>query len=450
VKRDDGGAGAQARGPVPGQRFDGAQPGDNRPAGDGSNVIDPGSSQPPENSQPVDGKAVDRRPDDRRAEDQQPRGKGHSRPPRRNADQLRNGDGHIYAALDLGTNNCRLLVAHPTRRAFRVVDAFSRIVRLGEGVTHSGRLADDAMRRAVDALSVCRDKMLARGVTRSRLIATEACRIAENGEDFLSRVREKTGLELEIVNQETEARLAVSGCASLVDQDARGVIVFDIGGGSTELVLLDSGDRGFRSPFTVQRHVAAWTSLPIGVVTLSERFGGGEIDRPRFEEMVAYVTGALEPFAADVGRQTRFDETTVHLLGTSGTVTTICGVHLGLDRYDRRRVDGTWMQRDDVIRVTDELLDMGHDRRVANPCIGLDRADLVLAGCAIFEAIRRLWPCDRVRVADRGLREGMLLTLMADDGVWRRGGRRHRSGRRSPRDGRRKGDRPNAQYGKRP
>jgi len=342
-------------------------------------------------------------------------------------------DGHVYAALDLGTNNCRLLVAQPTRRAFRVVDAFSRIVRLGEGVTHSGRLADDAMKRAVDALAVCRDKMVARGVTRSRLIATEACRIADNGEDFIARVHEATGLELEIVNRETEARLAVSGCASLVDPLAHSAIVFDIGGGSTELVLLKSGDSGFRSPFNVQNNVAAWTSLPVGVVTISEKFGGRDVDRPLFEQMVAFVRDALGPFAEEVGRLSEFDESRVHLLGTSGTVTTICGVHLGLDRYDRRRVDGAWMRRDDVIRVTDELLSMDYHQRVGNPCIGADRADLVLAGCAIFEAIRRIWPCDRVRVADRGLREGMLLTLMSDDGVWRRG---RRGGRRRGRGGR--------------
>lgn len=335
-------------------------------------------------------------------------------------------DSHVYAALDLGTNNCRLLVAEPTRRAFRVIDAFSRIVRLGEGISRSGRLADDAMNRAVDALAVCRDKMNARGVTRQRLIATEACRIAENGEEFLVRVRERTGIELEIVNRETEARLAVSGCASLVDPEADSVIVFDIGGGSTELVLLASEGRGFRSPFTVQRQVAAWTSLPIGVVTISEKFGGRDVDRQLFEAMVEHVRQALLPFAENVARLSRFDESTVHLLGTSGTVTTICGVHLGLDRYDRRRVDGAWMRREDVVRVTGELLAMDFEARVGNPCIGADRADLVLAGCAIFEAIRRLWPCERIRVADRGLREGMLLTLMADDGVWRRGGRRGR------------------------
>jgi len=353
---------------------------------------------------------------------------GSRRPRRRPADKQRQ-NGNVYAALDLGTNNCRLLVAQPTRRAFRVVDAFSRIVRLGEGVTHSRRLSDGAIERAVEALGVCRDKMRARGVTRRRLIATEACRIAENGEAFLTRVREATGLDLEIVNRETEARLAVAGCATLVDQAASGVIVFDIGGGSTELVLLTPGERGFRNAFSVQKHVSAWTSLPIGVVTLSERFGGGEIDRPMFEAMVAHVIDCLDPFARKVAARTAFHSQKVHLLGTSGTVTTICGVHLGLDRYDRRRVDGTWMGHDDVIRVTDDLLAMSHSERVDNPCIGTDRADLVLSGCAILEGIRRLWPCDRVRVADRGLREGMLLTLMADDGVWRRGGRSRNGGR---------------------
>ncbi|MFC3135241.1 Ppx/GppA phosphatase family protein [Microbaculum marinum] len=405
MEQDDGGVDAQVRGPTAGPRYRGDTPA--AQASGGKAAV-------------VSGQERELRP------------QGGARPSSHAARRADPGHGRVYAALDLGTNNCRLLVAQPTRRAFRVVDAFSRIVRLGEGVTHSGRLADDAMKRAIDALVICRDKMVARGVTRSRLIATQACRMADNGADFLQRVREATGLELEIVDQETEARLAVSGCASLVDQAARGVVVFDIGGGSTELILLDSGERGFKSPFTVQRHVSAWTSLPIGVVTLSEVFGGKDVDRPLFEKMVKHVQAALEPFAADVAARINFNEKELHLLGTSGTVTTICGVHLGLDRYDRRRVDGTWMRRDDVVRVTDDLLSMGHAERVANPCIGADRADLVLAGCAIFEAIRRLWPCDRVRVADRGLREGMLLTLMAGDGVWRRSGRRHRSMYRNP------------------
>jgi exopolyphosphatase / guanosine-5'-triphosphate,3'-diphosphate pyrophosphatase len=354
------------------------------------------------------------------------RSRGHGR-----FDRGADCDGPFYAALDLGTNNCRLLVAHPTRRAFRVVDSFSRIVRLGEGVSRQGRLGEEAMHRAVEALAVCREKIVSRRVVRRRLIATEACRIAENGEEFIERVRERTGMELEIVSRETEARLAVSGCASLVDPDARGVIVFDIGGGSTELIWLDFGEERWPGALNVQRHVSAWASLPLGVVTIAERFGGREVTRLLFEEMCDFVRTELATFPGRDAMSAALASGRVHLLGTSGTVTTICGVHLGLDRYDRRRVDGTWMRDTDVVGVTDRLIAMSYDERVGNPCIGADRADLVLAGCAIFEAIRREWPCERIRVADRGLREGILLTLMAQDGVWRR--QRRHPGMNAPR-----------------
>lgn len=324
----------------------------------------------------------------------------------------------LYAALDLGTNNCRLLVAEPQRHGFRVVDAFSRIVRLGEGISHSGRLSEAAQDRALEALRICRAKLDLRGVERARLVATEACRIADNGSHFLERVYEETGLELEIVSRETEARLAVAGCASLVDWQSDGVILFDIGGGSSELVWLDLA-RGERTG-DLTRHIRAWTSLPVGVVTLSERHGGVFVDETVFEAMVGHVDDLLETFDQNGELERALGEGRFHMLGTSGTVTTLAGVHLGLKRYDRRRVDGTWLDDDDVSRMIDHLVGLSFDERVANPCIGSDRADLVLAGCAILEAIRRRWPCRRLRVADRGLREGILTELMAADGMWRR------------------------------
>ncbi len=324
-------------------------------------------------------------------------------------------DEDLYAALDLGTNNCRLLVAQPGRPGqFRVVDAFSRIVRLGEGLAASGRLSEEAMDRAVEALRICAAKIRNRDIRRMRLIATEACRAADNGESFLERVTAETGLELEIINRETEARLAVSGCSSLVGREARSVVLFDIGGGSSEIAVLDiHGQRSSR----LAHHITHWTSLPVGVVTLSERHGGQNVTPEVFAAMVDEVEGMLARFDCP---PVRTGGDGFYLIGTSGTVTTLAGVHLNLPRYDRRQVDGLWLSDPDVSAMQAKLLSWNFAERAANACIGPDRADLVLAGCAILEAIRRRWPSERMRVADRGLREGLLTDMMADDGVWSR------------------------------
>ncbi len=326
----------------------------------------------------------------------------------------------LYAALDLGTNNCRLLIAQPTRPGqFRVVDAFSRIVRLGEGLAATGRLSEDAMDRAVEALRICASKLAGREIRRMRLIATEACRAAENGEVFLERVTAETGLNLEIINRETEARLAVSGCSSLVGREARSVVLFDIGGGSSEIAVIKIGDN--RSS-RLANHITHWTSLPVGVVTLSERHGGRDVTPDIFEAMTREVEGMLARFdCPDLPAGPDGFPQDFHLIGTSGTVTTLAGVHLDLPRYDRRKVDGVWLSDAEVTAMQSKLLSWDYAGRAANPCIGPDRADLVLAGCAILEAIRRRWPSSRMRVADRGLREGLLTDMMADDGVWRRG-----------------------------
>ncbi|WP_192257033.1 Ppx/GppA phosphatase family protein [Mesorhizobium silamurunense] len=325
----------------------------------------------------------------------------------------------VFAALDLGTNNCRLLVAVPGRHGqFRVIDAFSRIVRLGEGLSASGRLGQAAMDRAVEALKICGEKLRNRKIRKARLIATEACRSAENGVEFLERVQREAGLKLEIIDRQTEARLAVSGCGSLVERDTRGVVLFDIGGGSSEIALIDL-TRGQRSP-RLANHIVSWTSLPVGVVSLAERFGGRTVTRETFTAMVDDVAVRLKAFDGRDRLAHVLASPQFHLLGTSGTVTTLAGVHLDLERYDRRRVDGLWMDRQSVDRMVEKLIGWDFQQRVANPCIGADRADLVLAGCAILEAIRGVWPSERLRVADRGLREGILSELMADDGAWRR------------------------------
>lgn len=319
--------------------------------------------------------------------------------------------GPFYAALDLGTNNCRLLVAEPRGDTFKVVDSFSRIVRLGEGLTQTGRLRKDAMNRTIAALRICRSKITSRDVTGVRMIATEACRQAENGEFFLARVRNELGLELEVIDRRTEAQLAVAGCRTLLDPETDGALLFDIGGGSSEIVWLDR-----RKTRRQRGLIRAWVSLPIGVVTLAERHGGVDVDHHDFENMVADVREAFGAFHARYALAAAIAKRNFHFLGTSGTVTTLAGVHLNLQRYERRFVDGLWMEDDEIERMMVKIRSMDYQARAANPCIGRERADLVLAGCAIFEAIRREWPCQRLRVADRGLREGILVQLMRADG----------------------------------
>jgi exopolyphosphatase/guanosine-5'-triphosphate,3'-diphosphate pyrophosphatase len=324
--------------------------------------------------------------------------------------------GCAYAALDLGTNNCRLLIAEPSRHGFRVVDAFSRIVRLGEGLAASEQLNALAIERTIEALRVCRDKMRYKGVRRARLIATEACRAARNGGTFVERVQDEIGLDLEIVDRRTEAYLAVTGCAALADPAAHSVVIFDIGGGSTEIAWLDGRAK---SPMADPcKRIRAWDSLPVGVVTVAERHGGVTVTRESFERMVDEVAVLLEPF--QIAASTASVAPGFHLLGTSGTVTTLGGIFLDLPRYDRRRVDGLWMADHEIDDVVDQLVDLNYSERATHPCIGRDRADLVLAGCAILEAIRRAFPSPRLRIADRGLREGILMNLMREDGVWRR------------------------------
>lgn len=328
-----------------------------------------------------------------------------------------------YAALDLGTNNCRLLVARPAPRGFKVIDAFSRIIRLGEGVSTSGRLSQEAIERTLEALKICAAKMRRHHVQRAGLIATEACRLAENAPEFLAQVLEETDLDIKIVSREAEARLAVSGCASLIDGNCDLALVFDIGGGSSELIWLDlrrkrPGNGGRIDRLEMQDCIAAWTSLPVGVVTLAERYGGKNVDAGIFDAMVRHVGSLLEPFEPARRLRDGMGQLNSHLLGTSGTVTTVAGVHLGLPRYDRRQVDGCWLEVAQARAVASHLLSLDYAGRVSQPCIGTERAEFVLAGCAILEAVIHAWPCQRLRVADRGLREGILATLMAEDGVY--------------------------------
>jgi exopolyphosphatase / guanosine-5'-triphosphate,3'-diphosphate pyrophosphatase len=309
----------------------------------------------------------------------------------------------VFAAIDLGTNNCRLLIAKSAPGGgFRVVDSFSRAVRLGEGLAQTGRLSPEAIERTVAALKICAGQVRRRQVTHLRAIATEACRRAANASDLVARVRAEAGIDLDIVTAEEEARLAALGCAPLIGRRYAGALVFDIGGGSTELIWMRKNADGPEMLFSV--------SLDAGVVTLAERLGA---DRP-LEDYLSAVAPLVAEAKQRMEKTAHFDVPANHLLGTSGTVTTLAGIALGLAHYIRARVDASWHTCADILAVVERLSAMDRAGRARTPCVGAERADLVLPGCAIFSAIHAAWPCAELRVADRGLRDGMLRELMAE------------------------------------
>lgn len=344
-------------------------------------------------------------------------------------------DGPLYAALDLGTNSCRMLIARPTGEHFEIVDAFSKSVKLGKDLERTERLSEDGIRRTITALQVCASKIRKHKVRRMRLVATEACRRARNGERFLAEVKRQTGLELEIIDPSEEARLAVVSCAPLVKREAHQILVIDIGGGSTELVWLDVSEVApeerahalttlpkVRTGVSevMQRggaEVVDWISVPLGVATLHERYLDVRDVRSRFALMSCHFEDAMEEFTPYIDADEPNFLHDFQMIGTSGTVTTVGAAHLGLTRYDRTKVDGLTLSDAEINAVIESFLSADFRGRIGQLGIGLDRADLVLAGAAILQTLLRIWPTNSLSVADRGLREGMLYSMMGADGV---------------------------------
>ena len=336
-----------------------------------------------------------------------------------------------YAALDLGTNNCRLLVGAPAHAGFRVVDSFSRIVRLGEGLAATGRLSEAAMDRALAALSACAEKLGRRPVRHFQAVATEACRRAQNGPAFLARVEAETGLRPRIISAREEAELAMESCSPLLEEQDRRALLFDIGGGSTEIawIRVPAASRG---PGQAPAELIGYVSMPLGVVTLAERVGASCFTQEGFHAVVDEVAAHLRRFdqVHCIGQEIRAGG--VRLIGTSGTVTTLAGVALALPRYRRPLVDGRVLDIEVADQALGDLFALGRAGLAAHPCVGPERVDFVLPGCAVYAAIRRVWPVPTLTVADRGLREGMLLRMIRGDRAAQRDGRPYLPRRQGP------------------
>ena len=323
----------------------------------------------------------------------------------------------VLGAIDVGTNACRLLIAVPEYDASkghtlvpRVIDSFTANVRLGESLERTGTITGAALDRTIAALKECAKRLKKRRVTHVKAIATEACRRAKNAHELVARAEKEAGILLSIVTPEEEARLAAAGCVQLIGAEFDGALIFDIGGGSTELILVR---RTAVNGSPIRHDILAWTSAPVGVVKLAERHGGRELLAASYPAMNAELVEMFSAMKAEL-EPGIFDAKRFHLLGTSGTLTTLAGIKLGLKRYERSRIDGQWLKRDDILRISDTIVSQDFKGRAAIPCIGTDRADLILPGCAILRAIMDNWPCGTLRVADRGLREGMLIALVRE------------------------------------
>jgi len=332
---------------------------------------------------------------------------------RRRRGHQRNHSGAVLGAIDVGTNACRLLIAVPDRQGQapipRVIDSYTANVRLGESLERTGTITGAALDRTVAALKECARRLKRRRVTHVKAIATEACRRATNAQDLVTRAADEAGIRLTIVTPEEEARLAAAGCLQLIGAEFEGALIFDIGGGSTELILV----RRSASNGSTHHDIVAWSSAPVGVVMLAERHGGRELRASSYGKMRSELADMFSGMRTELSPDL-FDAKRYHLLGTSGTLTTLAGIKLGLKRYERSRIDGQWLQRDEILKISDDIVSRDFEGRAAIPCVGTDRADLILPGCAILGAIMDNWPCGTLRVADRGLREGILIALLRE------------------------------------
>ena len=340
-------------------------------------------------------------------------------------------DSHhpIIAAIDLGTNSCRLLVARvnvagirtnyfrsrPKPVAWKVIDSFAKVVRLGEGMYSHDELSHDAIERTMEALSICRKKLDKYNMHSMRAVATEACRRATNKEVLVNRAREELGLNLEVICAEEEARLALKGCSAILDSRIPYGIVFDIGGGSTEVILVRLKRENKRSPgYAVPFDVIDSISIPYGVVTTTEAVDLADNQEYVHKMLHEKITDMLSEFVSKNKIIELIKNNEIQVAGSSGTVTTLAAYHLGLAQYERRLVDGMTISYEDLHIVIEKIFAMDKQGSLEESTVGFGRADYVLTGSVILKALCEVIPAKTMRIADRGVREGILIDLMLD------------------------------------
>lgn len=316
-----------------------------------------------------------------------------------------------YAAIDLGTTSCRLVIASPTPTSFRIVETFSKVTRLGEGIINDNELSRVAIKRTVNALKVCAGVINEYApIHRSRFVATAACRRAKNCKEFLDLVRKETGLNIETISSKEESRLAVVGCIPLLNRNIKRTLVFDIGGGSTEISLARVTNSG-------NTFIEGFVSLPYGVVTISEAFPSKDMTNLAYDTIMERTHKLLKDFDEKYNIYEAIKNQEIQVIGTSGTVTVLGAVHLNLTRYNRSAVDGISITKQDIDRAIAKIKRLGDEGRKKHSCIGAQKADLTMAGCAIIEGLCSFWPIEEITVADRGIREGILLDMMHSNTV---------------------------------
>jgi len=302
------------------------------------------------------------------------------------------------AAIDLGTNTVRLLVTEADRTAaWRVIDQDQRVTRLGEGLRTSGTLGDQAMARTTTAVVEYVERAARAGATDVLVCATSAVRDADNGAAFVQMLERRTGRPVRVVSGDEEARLTLRGVLYGLPPIAGPLIVFDIGGGSTEFILAEGGA------------LSLAVSLRLGVVSLAERFPfPATVDRDRYAELTNEVRAHLATGLPPAVRQRRADL----LVGTAGTVTTLAALDLGLRAYDSRRVQGHRLSRRAIEALGERLGALSMAERAALPCLEPGRADLIIPGLAIVEATLECVGVETLIVSDYGFREGIIVEAL--------------------------------------